>query len=115
MALSPQVYAITFPGPPLVVSLEIVTDDLDRTNLIIILGMMQVSKRVPLEDPNVLNIVRGIYILSNVIIAGVYAYTQFLINKKKGTFFWRGCDAVSAAFAYVTRRLIGLLANFAQT
>ncbi|RAL58712.1 hypothetical protein DID88_003069 [Monilinia fructigena] len=26
------------------------------TNLIIILGMMQVSKRVPLEDPNVLNI-----------------------------------------------------------
>lgn len=84
MALSPQVYAITFPEPPLVVSLEIVTDDLDRTNLIIILGMMQVSKRVPLEDPNVLNIVRGIYILSNVIIAGVYAYTQFLINKKKG-------------------------------
>ncbi|TEY74757.1 hypothetical protein BOTCAL_0070g00240 [Botryotinia calthae] len=53
------------------------------TNLVIILGMMQVSKRVPLEDPNVLNIVRGIYILSNVIIAGVYAYTQFLINKKK--------------------------------
>jgi hypothetical protein len=57
---------------------------LDRTNLIIILGMMQVSKRVPLEDPNVLMIVRGLYILSNIIIASVYAYTQYLINKKKG-------------------------------
>lgn len=45
---------------------------------------MQVSKRVPLDDPNVLNLVRGIYILSNIIIVSVYAYTQYLINKKKG-------------------------------
>ena len=77
--------------------------------------MMQVSKRIPFEDPQVLNTVRAVYIGSNVVIALIYAYILSQINKKKGTFFWRGCDAVSAAFAYVTRRLIGLLANFAQT
>ena len=46
--------------------------------------MMQVSKKIPLEDPNVLNIVRVVYVLSNVIIISVYAYVHFMINKKKG-------------------------------
>jgi len=46
--------------------------------------MMQVSKKIPLDDPDVLNIVRGVYLLSNVIIISVYAYVHFLINKKKG-------------------------------
>jgi len=53
------------------------------TNLIIILGMMQVSKKIPLEDPNVLNIVRAVYVVSNLIIAAVYAYVHYKINKKK--------------------------------
>ncbi|KJZ73086.1 Inorganic phosphate transport protein PHO88 [Hirsutella minnesotensis 3608] len=53
------------------------------TNLIIILGMMQVSKRIPFDDPTVLTGVRGIYIASNVIIAIVYLYIQLQINKKK--------------------------------
>lgn len=53
------------------------------SNLVIILGMMQVSKKVNFDDPQVLNIVRGIYILSNVIIASVYFYIQMQINKKK--------------------------------
>ncbi|KAH9885917.1 inorganic phosphate transport PHO88 [Xylariomycetidae sp. FL2044] len=53
------------------------------TNIIIILGMMQVSKRVPFEDPNVLNLVRALYIASNLIIAGIYVYVQYQINKKK--------------------------------
>ena len=48
--------------------------------------MMQVSKKVDFENPDVLNIVRGIYILSNVIIAMVYLYVQSQINKKKGMF-----------------------------
>lgn len=52
--------------------------------MVIILGMMQVSKRVPFDDPDVLNIVRGVYITSNVIIALVYLYIQSVINKKKG-------------------------------
>jgi len=37
-----------------------------------------------LEDPNILNLVRGGYILSNVIIILINAYVHFLINKKKG-------------------------------
>ncbi|EMC96990.1 hypothetical protein BAUCODRAFT_32734 [Baudoinia panamericana UAMH 10762] len=53
------------------------------TNLIIILVMMQASKKIPFEDPNVLMGVRGLYILSNVIIAGVYFYTKMQIDKKK--------------------------------
>ncbi|KAL1302578.1 hypothetical protein AAFC00_002957 [Neodothiora populina] len=53
------------------------------TNLIIILFMMQVSKKIPFEDENVLNGVRGLYIVSNLIIAGVYTYCQMQINKKK--------------------------------
>ncbi|KAI2622621.1 putative phosphate transporter [Xylaria nigripes] len=53
------------------------------TNLIIILGMMQVSKKVPFEDPTVLNGVRALYIASNVIIAAIYGYVLLQINKKK--------------------------------
>ncbi|RDA86170.1 hypothetical protein CP532_3016 [Ophiocordyceps camponoti-leonardi (nom. inval.)] len=53
------------------------------TNLIIILGMMQVSKRIPFDDPTVLNGVRGIYIASNVLIALIYLFIHTQINKKK--------------------------------
>lgn len=60
----------------------------DSTNLVIILGMMQVSKRVPFDDPFVLNVVRAVYLASNVIIAALYFYTQLKINKKKGTIYF---------------------------
>lgn len=56
----------------------------DRTNLIIILGMMQVSKKIPFEDPLVLNGVRALYVASNIIIAAIYGYILLQINKKKG-------------------------------
>lgn len=46
--------------------------------------MMQASKKVPFEDPNVLNGVRGLYVLSNVIIAAIYVYVGMQIDKKKG-------------------------------
>ena len=46
--------------------------------------MMQVSKKIPFDDPMVLNGVRALYVVSNVIILGVYLYTQQVINKKKG-------------------------------
>jgi len=52
--------------------------------LVIILGMMQVSKKIPMEDPNVLMWIRIGYLASNLIIIGIYAYMHFLINKKKG-------------------------------
>ncbi|KAI0432664.1 putative phosphate transporter [Xylaria sp. FL1042] len=52
-------------------------------NLIIIFGMMQVSKKIPFDDPTVLNGVRALYISSNVIIAAIYGYVLLQINKKK--------------------------------
>lgn len=48
------------------------------------LGMMQVSKRIPFDDPNVLNTVRAVYLGSNVLIALLYLYIGSQINKKKG-------------------------------
>lgn len=47
--------------------------------------MMQVSKRVPFDNPDVLLGVRAMYIISNLIILGIYFYVQVQINKKKGT------------------------------
>ena len=46
--------------------------------------MMQVSKKIPFEDPQVLMVVRALYIISNIIIVGVYLYVQNKINRKKG-------------------------------
>jgi uncharacterized membrane protein len=45
---------------------------------------MQISKKIPFDDPNVLNGVRALYIVSNLIIAGIYLYVQAQINKKNG-------------------------------
>ncbi|EFX06503.1 phosphate transporter [Grosmannia clavigera kw1407] len=53
------------------------------TNLVIILGMMQVSKRIPFDDPDVLNIVRIGYVASNLIILAISLYIGSLIDKKK--------------------------------
>ena len=60
--------------------------DSRSTNLVIILVMMQVSKKVPFDDPNTLNMVRVLYVVSNVVIAGIYFYVKMQIDKKKGTF-----------------------------
>jgi hypothetical protein len=53
-------------------------------NLLIILFMMQVSKKIPFDDPMVMNAVRAGYVLSNLMIVGIYFYVQMQINKKKG-------------------------------
>lgn len=45
---------------------------------------MQASKKIPFEDPNVLLGVRALYVLSNVVIAGLYLYTLQQIDKKNG-------------------------------
>ena len=55
------------------------------TNLVIILVMMQVSKKIPFDDPTVLNGVRALYVVSNLLIAGIYFYVKMQIDKKKGT------------------------------
>jgi len=53
------------------------------TNLAIILGMMQVSKRIPFEDPQVLLGVRILYAVSNLIIFGLYFYIGSKIKAKR--------------------------------
>lgn len=54
--------------------------------------MMQLAKKVPFENPDVLLLVRGLYIASNVIILSLYLYTQAKINKKRGTFIGYLCS-----------------------
>ena len=46
--------------------------------------MMQVSKKIPFDDPQVLMAVRISYVVSNLIIFAVYFYVQMKINAKKG-------------------------------
>jgi hypothetical protein len=46
--------------------------------------MMQASKKIPFDNENVLNGVRGLYIVSNIIIFGIYYYVKMQIDKKKG-------------------------------
>jgi len=53
------------------------------TNLVIILVMMQVSKKIPFDDPKILLAVRVTYVISNLIIVGIYYYIGLQINKKK--------------------------------
>jgi len=45
---------------------------------------MQVSKRIPFDDPMWLNGIRAMYVLSNVIIVGLYLYVSSAIKKKNG-------------------------------
>lgn len=47
---------------------------------------MQISKKVPFENENVLLGVRGLYIFSNLLIAGIYYLVQIKINKKNGVY-----------------------------
>lgn len=58
--------------------------------------MMQLAKKIPFEDPDVLLMVRGFYILSNVLILGLYLYVQSQISKKKGTLAYASLVACSA-------------------
>ncbi|KIW97806.1 uncharacterized protein Z519_01390 [Cladophialophora bantiana CBS 173.52] len=53
------------------------------TNLVIILGMMQVSKRIPFDDPQVLMGVRILYVVSNLVIFGLYYYIGMKIKAKR--------------------------------
>lgn len=46
--------------------------------------MMQVSKKIPFDDPQVLLGVRVLYVVSNLVILGIYLYIQTKINSKKG-------------------------------
>lgn len=56
--------------------------------------MMQVSKKIPFDDPQVLLGVRALYVVTNVIILGIYFYIQTKINSKKGD------SHISCGFTY---------------
>lgn len=56
---------------------------------------MQISKKIPFDDPSVLMGVRALYIVSNVIIAAIYFYVQMQINKKNGVCWQDGKVAAS--------------------
>jgi Protein involved in inorganic phosphate transport len=47
--------------------------------------MMQVSKKIPFDDPNVLNMCRAAYLASNLIILCISLYIKSVVDKKKGT------------------------------
>lgn len=66
-------------------SLGSFTDSLDSLNLGVVLGVMQIAKRVPFDNPDVLNAVRAMYLASNLIILAIYYTIHSKINKKKGT------------------------------
>jgi hypothetical protein len=51
---------------------------------VVILGMMQVSKRIPFEDPTWLNGIRGMYVFSNILIVALYLYVAKKISSKAG-------------------------------
>jgi hypothetical protein len=46
--------------------------------------MMQLSKKIPFDDPQVLMGVRAMYIISNLLIAASYLWCQWKIDAKKG-------------------------------
>ncbi|RDX41835.1 inorganic phosphate transporter [Lentinus brumalis] len=52
------------------------------TNLIISLGAMQLAKRVPFDDPEVLTYVRIAYVVTQVTVLAVYYYVGQQIKKK---------------------------------
>lgn len=49
------------------------------TNLVISLGAMQLAKKVPFDDPNVLMAVRIGYLTSQAICIGVYLYISYKV------------------------------------
>ncbi|KAK3944428.1 inorganic phosphate transporter Pho88 [Diplogelasinospora grovesii] len=44
---------------------------------------MQIAKKIPFEDPMVLNACRAAYVISNLIILGISLYTKSIVDKKK--------------------------------
>jgi hypothetical protein len=47
--------------------------------------LVQLAKKIPMEDPNVVNGFRALYVLSNLIVMGIYFYCKLQIDKKNGT------------------------------
>jgi heme/copper-type cytochrome/quinol oxidase subunit 3 len=66
------------------------------TNLVIMLVMMQVSKKIDFDDPTVTLAVRILYVTSNVLIFGLYFWTKTKIEKKNDLTTLKYVEAPSA-------------------
>ena len=55
-----------------------------RTNFAVVLFLMQAAKKIPFDDPNILNVCRAAYVTSNLIILGIYFYCKVQIDRKNG-------------------------------
>ncbi|KAF8554018.1 inorganic phosphate transporter [Imleria badia] len=51
-------------------------------NIMISLGAMQIARRIPFDDPVVLNYVRLGYVLSQIIIIGTYFFVSYKVKQK---------------------------------
>ncbi|KAK9452935.1 inorganic phosphate transporter Pho88 [Dipodascopsis uninucleata] len=51
------------------------------TNMMLMFGLMQLSKKIPFEDPNVVMYARLAYILSNVFIFALYLFARYKVTK----------------------------------
>jgi len=69
--------------------------------------MMQVSKKIPFDDPQVLMGVRALYLTSNLMIIGVYLYLARVINSKKGTLeiLWLAVPIIQTTLGLVPTNL----------
>ena len=52
--------------------------------MVIILFLVQLAKKIPMDDPNVVNGFRALYVVSNLIVLGIYYYCKLQIDKKNG-------------------------------
>ncbi|OBZ72342.1 Inorganic phosphate transport protein PHO88 [Grifola frondosa] len=52
------------------------------SNLVISLGAMQVARKIPFDDPQILTYVRIGYVVSQVVVLGVYYYVAMKIKQK---------------------------------
>ncbi|KAK7203403.1 inorganic phosphate transport protein PHO88 [Myxozyma melibiosi] len=52
------------------------------SNMVLMFGLMQLSKKIPFEDPMVVFYARCVYVASNIIIFAIYMFTRYKITQK---------------------------------
>lgn len=62
-------------------------------NIVISLGAMQVARRIPFDDPDVLNYVRIGYVASQVVIMGAYFFVSYKVRQKNDQTVLKYVDA----------------------
>ncbi|KAJ7089708.1 inorganic phosphate transporter [Mycena belliarum] len=64
-------------------------------NLVISLGVMQVARKIPFEDPDILNYTRVGYIAVQVIVLGIYYYVSMKVKSKNDQTVLKYVDAAN--------------------